>query len=125
MHLADDLRRARGYDPFLFMSLPKRKVRAPEISLIAWLDEHHKTQVWLAHRLGISVASMSRITRGISMPRPRLALRIEAITGIPIVVLARAKAATTPFNRKARIRQAKALIARGSSLLASASEEAP
>jgi DNA-binding transcriptional regulator YdaS (Cro superfamily) len=99
--------------------------RPSDGALARWLDDHEHTQVWLARRLGISVATASRITRGATMPRPKLAHRIEEVTGGQVTVadLLRARLEPTPANRAARIQHAKDLITRGTSMLAAASEE--
>jgi len=93
--------------------------------LAQWLIDNGRTQVWLAARLGISIASMSRIVRGATMPRERLALQIETLTGgvVTVADLARAKIAATPANRAARIRHGKELIERGTSIVTAAAEE--
>jgi hypothetical protein len=94
-------------------------------ALAEWLAAQGRTQVWLALKLGISVASASRIVRGATMPRPRLAKRIVALTNgrVTEIDLSNAKMSITPANRAARIRYAKDLISRGSSLLEAATTE--
>jgi hypothetical protein len=101
-------------------------VRPHAGALAHWLDDHGHTQVWLARKLGISVASASRITRGASMPRPLLARKIETLTDghVTVSALLHAKLTPSPANRAARKRYANELIARGTSIL-NAIDETP
>lgn len=94
-------------------------------ALAQWLIEYGKTQVWFALKLGVSVSTMSRIVRGETMPRAATARKIEQITSGAVTAtdLLHAKTASTPANRAARIRHAKNLITRGTSMLAAATEE--
>jgi DNA-binding transcriptional regulator YdaS (Cro superfamily) len=90
-----------------------------------WLREQDKTQAWFANKLGISVATMSRIVRGETVPRTTTVLRIEKLTGGQVTAsdLAQARSTNTPANKAGRIRRAKNLIQRGQSMLAAAAEE--
>jgi hypothetical protein len=72
-------------------------------SLAAWCRQYDRrhpfgptARVWLAQALGISDASVSRIVRGLTMPRVRTAVRIQALTGVPLAALVQARARTTP-----------------------------
>ncbi len=109
------------------MAVPKPQITPdgdpPQHPIAAWLDANGRTQDWLAIKLGITPASMSRLTRGLTMPRPHLALRIEVETGVTVTDLARAKARRSPIDRANRIRQAQNLIARGSSILGAITED--
>jgi DNA-binding transcriptional regulator YdaS (Cro superfamily) len=102
-----------------------RKRKAAAMTLADWLKTHDKTQLWMADSLGVSVATMSRIVRGLSMPRAALALDIQRLTegAVTVESMARARAAVTPRNRVARIQQARALMNRGAAMLAAVGEE--
>lgn len=98
-------------------------------SLAAWCvqyDRRHPAgptaRVWLAQALGISDASVSRIVRGLTMPRARTALRIQELTGVSLAALVQARARITPANRAARVRQGQRWITRGSALVTAALE---
>ena len=101
-------------------------VRPIASALARWLDDHGHTQVWLARKLGISVASASRIARGAAMPRPRLAQKIETLTDghVTVGALLHDKLTPSPANKAARKRYANELITRGQSILNAISEEA-
>jgi DNA-binding transcriptional regulator YdaS (Cro superfamily) len=90
-----------------------------------WLREQGKTQAWFANKLGISIATMSRVVRGETVPRTSTVLRIERLTGGQVTAsdLLHAKTINTPANKAARIRRAKTLIQRGQSMLTAAAEE--
>jgi transcriptional regulator with XRE-family HTH domain len=61
-------------------------------SVKAYLKATNRTQESLADQLGISYPTMSRIVRGMVMPRPTLALRISEVTGVSVESLVRASA---------------------------------
>jgi plasmid maintenance system antidote protein VapI len=60
-------------------------------SLAAFLKHTHTTQVELAEALGIPQSRVSVYVNGKALPRPALALRLSAYTGVPIEALVRAR----------------------------------
>ncbi len=56
---------------------------AKQKTLREWLDEHDKTQTWLAEKLDISVGAVNDILSGRRTPGLQLAIKIEDLTGIP------------------------------------------
>lgn len=56
-------------------------------SIDAYLQGTETTQQELADKLGISQGALSMIKAGQRIPRPKLALRIHALTGIPLATL--------------------------------------
>lgn len=65
--------------------------RTPE-SIGEYLTAAGRTQKDLADELGISIAAMSRIARGINLPAADMLIRIHEITGVPFENLVRARA---------------------------------
>ena len=62
-------------------------------SLRAYLTATKTTQEQLGRALGLPQARISGYVTGRVMPRPELALRIAAYTGVPVEALVRARAA--------------------------------
>jgi transcriptional regulator with XRE-family HTH domain len=52
-----------------------------------YLDRTGKTEKQLADRIGVSQAFVSMLKRGEKRPSPKLAQRIESVTGIPFRAL--------------------------------------
>ena len=107
--------------------MPKR---SPPDSLASWCSRWNvghpdgpTAQRYLEDQLGVSSATISRIVRGLQMPRPDIALALQRLTGVTVDSMTRALAEVTPLNRLARLRAARKLIARGDALLAAASAE--
>lgn len=63
-------------------------------SIDAYLEATEITQQGLAKKLGISQGALSMIKSGQRIPRPRLALRIHELTGIPLDTLLKGTAGT-------------------------------
>jgi transcriptional regulator with XRE-family HTH domain len=61
-------------------------------SLSEYLEKSGRTQLDLAEELGISIAAMSRIVRGINLPAADMIVRIHEITGVPIENMVRQRA---------------------------------
>lgn len=61
-------------------------------SLTAYLKATKQTQDDLAAALGIRQGQLSRYVRGETMPRPKMALKIAAHTGVPVSALIQARA---------------------------------
>ena len=59
-------------------------------SIAAYLAATGRTQESLADELGISYPQMSRIVRGLVMPKPELAIRIAQIAGVSVEAIVRA-----------------------------------
>jgi transcriptional regulator with XRE-family HTH domain len=89
------------------------------------LLDRRRTYAWMAGRLGCSIAGISRIVRGQNMPRARLALKIQDLSGVSLSDMATDKARNLKSNRAERVRHGKELIRRGSAILAAASEDTP
>jgi transcriptional regulator with XRE-family HTH domain len=53
-------------------------------TLAEYIRESGETQVELARRVGITQAQISRIAKGLLVPRPMVAQRIAECTGIPL-----------------------------------------
>lgn len=49
--------------------------------LDAWLSKHGRTRQWLAAKLGVSEATLSRVIAGKQWPSRNLAAEIARITG--------------------------------------------
>lgn len=100
---------------------PPRTYAKSAEPLSDWLDDHGKTQLWLADALGISTAQASRIAKSQQMPRPASALQIQTLTKgaitIELLVKARAEKADT---KESRIKRGQDLIARGEAILEAA-----
>lgn len=58
-----------------------------------FFDKTNKTQTWLAEQLGVDRSYVSLIANGNRQPSLHLALRIEALTGVPLKSLLRAETA--------------------------------
>jgi plasmid maintenance system antidote protein VapI len=74
---------------------PTKRGPDPDTPLGKWCLDNGRTQVWLAHKLGVSIVQMSRIMRGVNMPKAALALRISATTGVSVEELTRFFAAVS------------------------------
>lgn len=88
-------------------------------------NDPSRTYEWMAKKLGCSKAGISRIVRGVNMPRAQLALDIVELTRGEVTLsdMAIAKARSTPSNRAERVRYGKELIQRGAAILSAASKE--
>lgn len=105
------------------MTLPKKK--SPPASLGAWLKTNQRSYRWLGDRLGISIAQVSRIVRGLNMPRAELALEIQKLTGVTVEQLAKARASMhdgDESRREARIKHGRSLIERGQAIVEAATK---
>lgn len=60
-------------------------------SLADYLEQTGQTQEALAQALGITQPMISNYIAGRTMPRPKLALKIAAHTGVPVEALLRAR----------------------------------
>jgi DNA-binding XRE family transcriptional regulator len=58
----------------------------------AWLTQEGKSRAWLADALGITEASLSRLANNKQTPSLELAIKIKAMTGIPVEAFAKDRA---------------------------------
>lgn len=57
-------------------------------SLAAWLEQSGTTQTELAEQLGVVPSHISMLVSGDRTPSLDLAIRIESLTGVPVLALA-------------------------------------
>lgn len=61
-------------------------------SLAAYLAGEGRTQEQLAADLGVRQGTLTKWVRGVTMPRPKMAVKIASVTGVSIDSMIRARA---------------------------------